>query len=96
LSSPPCLARAFRKTKSQGDRIKPLIDIRTRYEFADADGTDVSRAWIDDHFTAIAKLAYFDSDGDNYRAVRSYLMRSSGVCRFLFMGVDGAHAPGLS
>lgn len=30
---------------SQGDWITPLIDIRTRYEFADVDGTDVSHAW---------------------------------------------------
>lgn len=30
---------------SQGDWIKPLIDIRTRYEFADIDGLDVSHAW---------------------------------------------------
>lgn len=30
---------------SNGDWIKPLIDIRTRYEFADVDGTDVSHAW---------------------------------------------------
>jgi DNA-binding transcriptional LysR family regulator len=29
-------------------------------------------------------------------ALRSFLMISSGVCRFLFMGVVGAHAPGLS
>jgi transposase-like protein len=29
-------------------------------------------------------------------AVRNFLMISSGVCRFLFMGFDGAHAPGLS
>ena len=28
--------------------------------------------------------------------LRSFLMISSGVCRFLFMGVGGAHAPGLS
>jgi hypothetical protein len=30
---------------SQGDWITPLIDIRTRYEFADIDGFDVSHAW---------------------------------------------------
>jgi len=30
---------------SDGDWIKPIIDIRTRYEFADVDGTDVSHAW---------------------------------------------------
>ncbi len=30
---------------SQGDWIKPLIDIRTRYEFADIDGLDASHAW---------------------------------------------------
>ena len=30
---------------SQGDWITPLIDIRTRYEFADIDGPDVSHAW---------------------------------------------------
>ena len=30
---------------SQGDWITPLIDIRTRYEFADIDGLDVSHAW---------------------------------------------------
>jgi hypothetical protein len=30
---------------SQGDWIAPLIDIRTRYEFADVDGLDVSHAW---------------------------------------------------
>ena len=30
---------------SQGDWITPLVDIRTRYEFADVDGTDVSHAW---------------------------------------------------
>jgi hypothetical protein len=30
---------------SQGDWITPLIDIRTRYEFADVDGLDVSHAW---------------------------------------------------
>ncbi len=29
-------------------------------------------------------------------AVRSFLMTSSVVCRFRFMGVMGAHAPGLS
>jgi hypothetical protein len=29
-------------------------------------------------------------------AVRSFLMTSSVVCRFRFMGVIGAHAPGLS
>lgn len=30
---------------SGGDWIKPLIDIRTRYELADVDGRDVSHAW---------------------------------------------------
>lgn len=30
---------------SQGDWIAPLIDIRTRYEFADVDGLDASHAW---------------------------------------------------
>ncbi len=30
---------------SQGDWITPLIDIRTRYEFADVDGLDASHAW---------------------------------------------------
>jgi hypothetical protein len=30
---------------SEGDWIKPIIDIRTRYEFADVDGSDVSHAW---------------------------------------------------
>jgi hypothetical protein len=29
-------------------------------------------------------------------AARSFLIISSGVCRFLFMRVDGAHAPELS
>jgi Alginate export len=28
-----------------GDWIKPIIDIRTRYEYADIDGTDISHAW---------------------------------------------------
>lgn len=30
---------------SKGDWIKPLIDIRTRYEIADIDGSDFSHAW---------------------------------------------------
>ena len=30
---------------TDGDWIKPIIDIRTRYEFADIDGSDVSHAW---------------------------------------------------
>ncbi len=30
---------------SSGDWITPLIDIRTRYEYADIDGTDPSHAW---------------------------------------------------
>jgi hypothetical protein len=48
LAAPALLAgttETLTLPSSSGDWITPLIDIRTRYEFADVDGSDVSHAW---------------------------------------------------